>query len=193
MIYSFKKDTKNNIEIYNFYENNIIISVKYFLELIRNNKDFIIFLTNTLKQTSFNAYYLECSLIKDKQDDPVFIILIKTSNFSDETDYNSYNSYFDTNKSITKFFSLSNKNILIVPHPFNKEKNQDNWKKYRILSSFLEHAPKNKIIKFWKLISKITLKLFDDNKDVYYKTHGRDVPYLHFKIQTSNYNFIYQV
>ena len=172
----------NNIEQYTFYYNDKIISCKRFIKLLKN-RDFIKYLSSTLANTKYYNNYLNCTILKDKLKEPLVINLIQTYEFSEKTDYKLYQEYMNTTKQNISFLSLTEKHILVVPHPINGENDVNNYKNYRHFYGFLNNALEEKIIDFWQKIRKITKKLIFRNKDVYYITHGRDVPYLHFKIK----------
>jgi hypothetical protein len=191
-MFSYQIKEYPNYEIYLFYNNNIILTIYQIIEFLRSNyNNFIIFFTNSINNTKFKYYFMEFPEINNRCiNNTFFLILIKTNKFNDIGDYSRYESYMNTNKKIVKFYGLSSvKNILVVPHPFNGEKDNNNYKYYGHIKGFLTKSPENKIKSFWKKIFKIVYILLSRNKSIFLKTHGLDIPYLHFRIQTCCYNY----
>ena len=127
------------------------------------------------------GYYFQtscCNKKKDKDYDETWTL---TGGFKKQQDFSKFENYIKKAKEkgelyATHFPNPSGTNILVIPMP-KKNKN------YAHLRLFCDNAPKKQKVEFWKYVAKQVDKALKKSETVFVSTHGKDVPYLHVRIE----------
>lgn len=125
-----------------------------------------------------NGYYFQTTCIDYEMNNEYKYKFIETNGFKLTQDYTAYKEYINksNNKYATHFYSLTGKTILVIPMPrINKN--------FSHLRAFYENASETHIKEFWKYVAKIVIKLLKKNMKLYIHTHGKEIPYLHLRIE----------
>ncbi len=155
------------------------ITNRKFLQLLSDSNEFRIFYNQFLADSGFDAFFWENKPMTDQTLDENYECNIINTDYlaGKATDAQTFNQYFDPNKSVVTFSNLGNDAELIVPCP-QKENSA-----YTHIGSFVRNAGKNQIDELWKITGIETLKSIG-SKPKWLSTSGLGVFWLHIRIDT---------
>jgi len=156
-----------------------IITFQQFTKLLRN-RDFAHQFSQTLL-LPFD-YFFETNMIDDLTS-PVIIILTQVTMKASQNS-RAFMEYFKSSESVVSFLNLTKDVKLIVPRPTNLIAD------YLNLRTFLATAPFNQILDFWEKVAQEAEDYLSNNPQIYLKTHGLMVPWLHFRLQTDRKYYV---
>lgn len=81
------------------------------------------------------------------------------------------------NKYVVAFPNINKDTMLVIPIPIL-------GKNYATLKDFVDNAPQEQQIYFWKKVAKVAKKLMTRHKSVWISVHGLGVPYTHVRISS---------
>lgn len=176
MYFKINHKHKNTIQC-NVYVNHKNISFNNAMNYLQHNKKFRNKFINVLKNTQFDAYFLEIA----PSNKPFEFTLVNAPILKNiQPDRNPFKNKLNKckNKNIISFMNLSKTSKLIVPCPISNEK------AYTHIANFIKYAPKKQIHLFLKQIP-IQVKLFKKKyKIVWVNTHGLGVHWIHLRIDS---------
>lgn len=109
-----------------------------------------------------------------------------------EENYDPFIDYFQhsDNMYVTAFYSLTKKTRLVCPTPISNPNNM-NPKHYTTIKDFIDNAPREQQIAFWKRVAdEIEWEITKTRKPVYVSTNGLGVSYFHVRIENDPYFYI---
>lgn len=111
--------------------------------------------------------------------EPYDEVFIQNSKLDElEQSYDAFSKHIanSKNKYVTNFLSIDGTAMLLIPKPI------DDYN-YTTMKDFIDNAPEDQRVMFWKLAALIIRKEWAKGKKVYVSTHGLGVPYFHLRIE----------
>ncbi len=126
-------------------------------------------------------FYYETSIIKLNSNSPYEERFIQTNSLDNaEYDKDTFSEYFTKenlkiNSHAVSFYNKSGDTLLICPTPYKNNK-------YITIKEFIDLAPKEQQIEFWRFVAANIKEYIKNNGQAYVSTHGNGVSYFHLRI-----------
>lgn len=164
---------------FNVTEEDIPISNKRFLELLRDSGPFRSFYNDLLSNSGYDAFFWENKPVtRDTLNSAYECNLVKSDFLAGRSpDSQTFSQYFKENEPVVVFPNLGKDARLIVPCP------EKDLSVYTHIGNFVKDAGKTQIHEFWKQVGKQTLSLTGQKKK-WLSTSGLGVFWLHARIDS---------
>lgn len=172
----FEAELEDTIK-YKIENQNQVLCFKTVIDLLINSSEFRLELSQVLKQSKFEGFYLEvkpCSTAT-LENDFEFVTVFGRHFGEFSMDVESFKEHFIDEEKTLSFKNRRGNSELIVPNNINPECN------YAHLAVFLRTATNDEIDDFWKTIGLSYSKSIND-KPVWLSTSGLGVHWLHMRI-----------
>lgn len=178
---------KNQVIQYSIAENEQCCSVRQWINLLQESKDFRWQFNQILKDCPFQAFFWEVKPMNVDTLENDFEFVMVNSQILNRIQANSRNfeRYFETDKSVVAFPNLGKDAQLIVPTP------QSNHQYYAHLANFVRNAPDSQIDDFWRTVG-AELQHHLGNAPKWLSTAGLGVSWLHVRIDSRPKYYRYQ-
>jgi len=162
---------------------NKIVTASHFINLLNSSSFFRTVVNNSISRSKFPGLFFEGMPINNTNlNAPYFYFAIKTEFENILPDPTPFLKYFkDPTQKVSAFQSLSG-NTLISPFPIN-------YSKFLHIKTFCKYATPDVVDSFWKKIGQEAIKKLNSGT-IWFKTHGHDVNYVHFRIQNNTKLFV---
>ena len=152
------------------------LSFDEFLSQLKINKNFQVWFSKLLAESSFEAFRWECPPLKVESlsNGAQFVLVHEPSFATRPTNGSAFRKFFNDNHA-NAFSNLGGDAVMIVPSP------KTDPKIYGHLASFIRHAPTEQKQALWGLVAEEALKNLSE-KPTWLSTAGGGVPWLHVRL-----------
>jgi len=182
-----KEEISPEITKYKISENKKTISFRKWINLLKDEVDFVDFFTEILISSKHSAFFWEVkSVDKNKLEVDFEFVLVKSNSLPKITaDEQTFKKYFKEGQKVVSFSNLGGDAQLVVPTPLIDPAN------YAHLAIFVRNAPKDQVRKFWQITGVEYEQMIGENT-VWLSTAGLGVSWLHVRIDSRPKYYRYQ-